>query len=347
VKPLFIIHGLPRSRTYWLSQWLGAAHDLSSTCDTAQNFVDRLLVARGTVETGSMAGWRLMKLAISDADIVTIRRPVADVLSSLAAVGITGVEEEIAAKDKHLNAMEAAGAMRIEFDQLSDARVCADLWEHLTAAPFDFARWRAFDAQNLQVNVSERLSMIQARASQIEQLTAEVEALTARLDAGETPAFLSIAAEPVARVWHDAESEGLAAEHYVEANAGWREHHPLRVNVALAVQLERAAGFRTYGARINGRLVGYLTWSISPDIESDGVLMADQGAFYVSQDQSLRKFQIGWKLLRHSEDDLKAIGVHSLQFHHPVHGRGARAGVMLRRLGATPNQNRYVKWIGA
>jgi hypothetical protein len=65
----FVIFGLPRSRTAWLAHWLGlgrglVGHDMAIEANTAQGFLDALWQRAGTVETGAMRAWRLLRLAI-------------------------------------------------------------------------------------------------------------------------------------------------------------------------------------------------------------------------------------------------------------------------------------------
>ena len=55
----FIIYGLPRSRTQWLSKFLGyggrqVGHDIAIEADTVQGFVDNRSALAGTVENGAM-----------------------------------------------------------------------------------------------------------------------------------------------------------------------------------------------------------------------------------------------------------------------------------------------------
>lgn len=147
------------------------------------------------------------------------------------------------------------------------------------------------------------------------------------------------------------EAEPLAKAHRVEVNDGDRPHHPFKMNIRLIDMIERAGAFRVFAARIDGRLAGYITWSITPDVESDGVMLADQGGWYVApwvqETSEGRRLQVGKQLIKYSIDKMKLYGIDILHFHHQLNGRGKNAGAMFRRMGAVIHQHRYTLWIGS
>ena len=51
---------------------------------------------------------------------------------------------------------------------------------------------------------------------------------------------------------------------------------------------------------------------------------------------------LGDKLLRFGIEEMRRHGAARVQLHHQLNGRGARAGVLFRRLGAQPLQHRYI-----
>jgi len=332
----FIIFSLPRSRSTWLSQWLSykglrVGHDLAAHADTFQDCLDLLYAHHGSVETGSQDAHHVLRLAMPDAKFVTIRRPVKEVCQSLAKFGITNQEREMQRRSDTLDEIEAKGAFSIPYHSLKDARICSALWEYLLDAPFDFEHWRDMAEQNIQPDVQQHLAFIASRRDQIVNLQAEVGTLT--VTGGE---FHRVAWEPFASAYKEALP--LMEAHLRESDTS--ENHPLKLNINLLTELERQGMFRVMTARVNGKLVGYITWTITPDAESEGILIADQGAWYCDPEQAL-----GRKLLDRSLKELKAAGIHSVHLHHPPSGRGQKLGSLFKRIGAKPNQTRYSLWL--
>lgn len=341
----FVIFALPRSRTAWLSQWLSyqgriVGHDTGIEASSCQDFIDRVCRKAGTVETGAMFAHSLLRKAWPASQFVTVRRPRDDVAASLARFGVNDIEAELIERDRHLDAMEAAGAARVEYASLSDVNCCAALFEGLLGVPFDFRHWQAMAATNIQIDVPARLARLVERHDAIEALKREAERLIAVDDAQ----FVSIAWEPLAPVSDEAAAMG--AGHSVEVNGGALRGHPYKPNIPLMLQHEQAGSLRFMGARLNGRLVGYMIWTFVPDVESEGVMYADQGPWFVADEPAIRKLQIGRKMLNRALDDLSKAGIQSAQLHHQVHGRGAKLGALFVSMGAVEHQHRYMLWIG-
>jgi len=333
----FVIFTLPRSRSTWLSHWLSykglrVGHDIAPHADTVQDCLDLLFTHIGTVETGTQDAHHILRQAMPTAKFVTIRRPINEVCQSLAKFGITNQEKELHRRSQVLDDIEAKGAFSIPYHALKDARICSALWEYLLEdVPFDFEHWRDMDEKNCQIDVQQHLAFLASRRDHIINLQAEVGTLT--VTGGE---FYRIAWEPMASAYEEALP--LMQAHLQESDSS--EHHPLKPNVTLLSELEKQGMFRVMTARVNGKLVGYLTWTISPDAESEGVILADQGAWYCDPEHP-----IGRKLLDHSLKELKAAGIHSVHLHHPPSGRGQKLGSLFKRMGAVPNQTRYSLWL--
>jgi hypothetical protein len=333
----FVIFALPRSRTTWLSRWLSTnglsvAHDLGPHANTVQEFFDLLWNHCGTIETGAQDAWPLIRMAMPTSKFITIRRPVAEVIASLAQFGVTDQADELVRRDRVLDEIESAGAMRIEYHELSDARVCADLYEYLYGLPFDFKGWRLLSDLNIQIDVPAQLQFLADRRPQIEKLKAELRQPKQRI--------IRIGWETLTSWWADAEP--LAVAHYAEVNAGDRHGHPFKLDLPLLLDAERRGAFRVISARVNGELKGYITWSFIPDTESAGIVIADQGAWYVDPSSP----GLGRKLLDRSIAMLRDLGIQSVELHHQLNGRGAKLGSLFRRMGAIEHQHRYSLWIG-
>ena len=331
----FVVFALPRSRTTWLSHFLSygglaVGHDLGPQADTCQQFFDSLWPLAGTCETGAQDVAPLIRQAMPTAKFAVIKRPVDQVERSLAAFGETGHRAELERRSAVIDSIEG---LHISYESLADARTCCQLWEHLLpTVPFDFQWWRYMDRLNVQTDVPGQLQFVAERRAEIARLKAEFANLDTKIH--------RIEWEPVMSWWPDAQE--LLANHSVEVNAGVRHGHPYKMNITLLQSMEQIGTLRIMTARVNGTLKGYCTWTFLDDVESEGVLVADQGAWYISPDAP----GLGRKILDKSIAEVKALGIQSVQLHHQLNGRGARLGKMFQRMGAIELQHRYSLWIG-
>ncbi len=138
------------------------------------------------------------------------------------------------------------------------------------------------------------------------------------------------------------EVRGLTEAHSEEVDSGVESRREFKLDLE---QLQAASDWgilRIYTARRpEGQLVGYLTWQISMDLESEGLKIAQQGAWYMAP---------GWplaaaKLFLFSLEDLRSIGVSCVFPHHRLQGRGTGLGRWFRWLGAKPLMHVYCLWI--
>lgn len=127
----------------------------------------------------------------------------------------------------------------------------------------------------------------------------------------------------------------LQISHWNEAGA--RPTFPLRLNTAMLEHLNSSGVFPILTARADGRLIGYICATITPDVESMGVLQAQQGTWFVSPGYP----GVGMLLLQRLRLVLRNMGVHALYLHAPATGRGARLPKLFARLGAQPYQQVY------
>lgn len=140
--------------------------------------------------------------------------------------------------------------------------------------------------------------------------------------------------------WPDVarECEALGRLHHPEATAGREGTFALRHDMMEA--MHNAGMLRTVLARIDGALVGYCIWHTDVSVEvmeANGMAM---GPFFVHP--AFPEFGLGQKMLAFSVQLFRGEGVDRLRLHHTVHGRGARAGVLYRRLGAREYQREYL-----
>jgi hypothetical protein len=138
------------------------------------------------------------------------------------------------------------------------------------------------------------------------------------------------------------EAQVLAAKHFEEVDGGVEIRRHFAPDVSKMRALNALGVLRIFVARRDGRLVGYFTWQIMPDLESRDLLIAMQGAWYAELGES----RVGFRLFEFSIAALKALGVQMIFPHHRTQGRGAELGQFFKRWGAKHIQDTYSLWIG-
>ena len=112
-------------------------------------------------------------------------------------------------------------------------------------------------------------------------------------------------------------------------------------------ELYKAGILGIMSARLDGVLVGYLTWNVHTDPESKGLPVAYQGGLFVKDDRSLIHYGIGLRLYKRSIEELKKLGVKQIFPHYRNRGRGAALDKFFtKKLGAVEVQRGYSLWIG-
>lgn len=151
---------------------------------------------------------------------------------------------------------------------------------------------------------------------------------------------LAVAAEPWTDALYEQEMRPLVEAHAreVEHDAGSR----FKLDMAIMRACAEHGVLRVMIARRAGAMVGYLTWNITPDVEAEGLLIAQQGGWYVAPGN----WRAAVALFDASLDVLRAAGVHRAFPHHRCNGRGANLGRFFRRRGATLIQHTYSLLIG-
>lgn len=140
-----------------------------------------------------------------------------------------------------------------------------------------------------------------------------------------------------------AEAGPMATEHFKEVEEGVEARRPLRLNTRLFRDLNECGAIKIWTARAGARLVGYITWTITPDIESEGLTIGKQGAWFVSP--AVSSLHIGARLFTYSIEQMKRLDVDCVFPHHRMQGRGSALGVFFERLGAKKIQDEYLLWI--
>jgi len=339
--PPFVIFGLPRSRTAWLTQWLRLAsggarigHDLAIEADTIDGWLESVYRrVRGTCETGAVEAWPILRQAIPDCRIVTVHRDVTDVAGSLMLAGAPAPMDDLNRRAMALQELsEQPGVVSIAFAGLADPRLCADLQEHCLSVPFNWQAWRCMEACNVQIDMPTRLARLAERADAIAALKVE---LAGRL-ATSRP-FVTVGEERWADVAEDCRT--LWIKHHAEATEGIEGE--LSFNPAAVDGLAAQGLWRIFIARVDSRVVGYCCWSHEFNVESNAPNTMAHGPLYIAPE--FASHNLGMRLLRVSRETLAADGYRVLMLHHTMHGRGCRTGLLYSRLGAVEYERRY-RW---
>lgn len=341
VNPGFIVLALPRSRTFWLSKFLtygdwNCGHDqilnLRSLQDVDSWFSQPNV---GSVETAGSVWWRTIRDRFPGIKLVTIRRPVEQVVDSLLRLGI-GFEKESLTKamvkfDRKLDQIEhrVPGVLSVKFDELEQESVCARIFEHCLPYRHDSDWWQGISRINLQINFPAMVKYYLAHKNQLDKLAkvAKHQTIAAFLQRPmKTSDELSIQQESFARVYAD--GKALFAQHSIQVDESPDSH--LTKNLSLMQKLDELGYMQITTARSNGKLFGYLMALISPALDRENKLDAIHLTFFASKEFP----GLGMKLQRASIAGLKARGVEELFLRAGVRGSGPKMNVLYRRLGA-------------
>lgn len=329
----FVVFSLPRSRSAWLSAFMECGHDIGVQCATPEDFVAQ--IGAGTCETGAAFAYPLIRQLIPDCRFAVVRRPVAEVVGSFERLGITGLGPEMERRDRDLDAICAQrDVLTVDYADLKRQDTCAALYAHCRNAAMDLERWARLDGLNIQVDIVRQLTRLETNRSRIAGLKAEVFRRLAKPG-------LQVVLEP----WSDAfwsDAEALATAHFEEVDGGVEPKRPFKLDTGFMQRLYDGGVLKLFTARIDGRLVGYYTWNVTSDVESQGLLIAQQGAWYVAPGHP----RIAGKMFDTAVSELRAIGVQCIFPHHRAQGRGAAIGRFFQRRGAKKIQDTYSLWIG-
>ncbi len=149
-----------------------------------------------------------------------------------------------------------------------------------------------------------------------------------------------VAVEPWGSLWP--EFNELAKKHWTEVEVDTDKRREMKADAALLAKLQASNSLLCVTARQDGRLIGYLTWTLSPDPESAGLTIGDQGAWYVEEGHA----RVARRMYDRSIAEMKRVGVKCIYPHHRLNGRGHSLGKFFTRLGAVPEKQVYSLWIG-
>lgn len=335
----FLVLSLPRSRSAWLSHFLSyrdwhCGHEqirYMRSFDDAKAWLGQ--PNTGSCETSAAPFWRLFMKWAPDLKIVTVRRPVEDVMKSLWSAGLQNnietVRKSMTALDKKLDQIEGRlpNVLSVQYEDLQDEETCASVFEHCLPYVHDHDRWAKMDGINIQINFLALTRYIKANIVAINKLASQArDAMMADL-----------ASQPV-----NMQSMVITEDHIetaiVDCAELFRRHcvkvgeHPdnwLNKNIPLMRKLYDMDLLQIMIARSNGRAFGYLFSFICPSLESERMI-ATHGMFYAAEECP----GLGLKLQRAALAGLKKRGVPEAFMRAGIRGDGDRLNILYRRVGA-------------
>jgi len=342
----FLVLGLPRSRTAWLARFLTygdhiCGHEELRHCRSLEDVKSYLSMPRtGSAETAAAPWWRLLTRLAPEVRIVVVRRPVAEVIESLAAFGFDPavMAPAMARLDAKLTQIvkRVPGVLEVSFDALNEQETCRSVFEHCLPYRFDPAHWRKLAGENVQCDMLALVRYASAFRPQLDKLAAtarhlELKELAARKPV--EPEGLTFQTEDCDTWQRD--GRRLFEDHCVIVGEDPREWEAK--NWPLFRALESAGAMQITTARSNGRMFGYLMTLIAPSLVSSGTTSATHTTFYA--DPSFPG--LGMKLQREALARLKERGVNEVVWEAGKRGSGPRLGAMYRRLGAVEHGETY------
>jgi hypothetical protein len=338
--PPFIVYGLPRSRTFWLSRYLNyggwtCGHDESKHVRSLQDVKAWLnLPYHGTVETAAAPFWRLIQELRPDIKTVVVRRPVDEVVDSLRRTGAIpnwdSLRGGLEALDRKLDQIAARvpNALEVTFAELADEATCARVFEHCLPLRHDPVWYGHVAPMNLQINFPALMRYYAGYMDQLDRV-AKIAARHIRTKLQAKPVTsneFTFAQEPLSVLLRD--GAGLLSEHL--AMVGDAPDSVMSKNIRLLQTLEDVGALHITTARQNGRMFGYLLAITSPSLQSDDRTEAHHTSFFTSPNAP----GLGLKLQRASIEFLREQGIDDLYFRAGVRGTGPRMSTLYRRLGA-------------
>lgn len=342
----FLVLGLPRSRTTWLSKFLtygdwSCGHEelrhMRSLDDVTAWFSQE---CTGSAETAVAPWWRLIP---DDVKIVTVRRPVADVVESLMALpGVqfdrAVLEKTMAAHDRKLDQIEARRSVfSVRYEDLANEAACAAVFQHCLPYVHDHAHWAALAPVNVQCNMPALMRYMRAYQPALEKLGKIAKHRTLTRLAIQEP-VLSDGMTLQTESFDDwlAGAGHLFDEHLVQVGEAPGDWHAK--NIPLMRKLYDAGAMQIMTARSNGRMFGYLMSLIAPSLTSESVLSGSNLTFFASPDATPG---LGTKMQREALRKLKERGVDEVFWECGLRGSGPRLSTLYRRLGAAEHGQTY------
>lgn len=318
----FIVLGLPRSRTKWLSTLLTFGkftchHDLPVSVKSFTEIKNILSKNNnGVVDTGLACGiWSILK-EFPKSRIVVIRRNWADVQKSASNIGWEIEENYLRWQEDNLKTISLIpGVLTINFDELNNFDKCSELFLYCLGQSLPDFWWEKLKDENIQIDIQERFSAIEKNKDNLVGIFNEI---------GNT---ITIQKECLDTFMKD--SAQLRQAHFEEA---WREEDDVfRPNISMLYNLETSGNLRITTARKGTEMIGYLFHIISPVLENDGILAAYQNTFFVKKEY---RGLVGPMMRKAAKKELLLRGVDHLILKSGIRADGPRLAKMYEHEGA-------------
>jgi hypothetical protein len=135
---------------------------------------------------------------------------------------------------------------------------------------------------------------------------------------------LDIKLEKVADIWPELQALAIMERNEVkEVRANMPDWDSMTA-------LNNVGIFQVLTARVDGRMIGYLSWLIDFDLESKGTLVVNQAAWYVEPGHPI----VGVRMLDRALSEFNKAGVEFVYLHHTNNGRGSNLKRLFERKGA-------------
>lgn len=318
----FLIYGLPRSRTRWLSRFLAydgwtVYHDIPLSVASLADLKALLSSPRvGAIETSLSRAAPMFYSWFPGAPVVVVRRPVPEVRASMERIGWTTPAGFLESEDRNLDMIgRLPTALSVPYHELSTATGCRAVFEHCLRRPFDYHHWRSYAAQNIQVDAVARTEEVIAKTESLQALFTEINS------------YATIQIEPFEDVLRDGQS--LFALH--QAEAGSFAGLPFDPDIEQFRAFDRAGALLAITARTPLGLVGYLGFLLSPCLESRARIWAHQNVFFVHPEH---RGSLGPRMHAFARAELKRRQVDAVILRSGVRARGPDLKHLFRRMGA-------------
>lgn len=180
----FIVLGLARCRTAWLSRFLTygdhiCTHELAMYMDTPSHYKD--FFARGNVgssETGVAQGWCLLKYIAPDLRTVIVQRPIEECIDSLLKLDLGGkFHYDVPMLRKHLVKAKRSldriakhpDTLVVNFHDLEKEETCQRVFEHCLPYIYNSAHWNNLKDKNIQMNFFEHIQDYHKRLPKVQE----------------------------------------------------------------------------------------------------------------------------------------------------------------------------------
>ena len=351
-QPTFVIMGLPRSRTTWLSKFLtyGGVYCGHDELQHMRNLADvRSWLSQpmtGTTETMAASYWRLLARMAPEANVVIVRRPVEEVVDDIMSIELFGsgqfdrelltkamqrLEFKLNQASKRLN-----NVLDVNFSDLTKEATCRKIFEHCLPFEWDTAWWAALDKVRVNCAFHAQMRYAAAFGPQFKKF-AETAEYTMRADLAtqrqKIPDDMNFQEESF-ETWQR-DGVKLFEKHCVEVDEMPTAYQGK--NWDLMAECAARGNLQVVTARSNGRMFGYLMTILAPSMETPAQRVAIHTTFFADKYAP----GIGIKLQRLSLLKLKERGIDEVFFRAGPRGSGPKMGPLYKRLGAQPDGELY------